>query len=156
MDILGRISRLNILLEWYEEITMTQKTFIKTYLIGTGYSFRSLVQCHYGRKMKVNRQICYWKVAESCISRYTGSRKRKTLGLAWVFETCKPGDSLPPSRPHLLILSNSVTAWWPSIETYDLWKPVSLKPLQVSTHSLLPSSFSLSMLWPLWKKLQSL
>ena len=38
-------------------------------------------------------------------------RQRETLGLAWAFETSKPtlSDTLPPARPHLLILSNSAT-----------------------------------------------
>jgi hypothetical protein len=37
--------------------------------------------------------------------------QRETLDLAWASETSKPtlSDTLPPTRPHLLILSNSAT-----------------------------------------------
>jgi hypothetical protein len=39
--------------------------------------------------------------------------KRETPGLGWVFQISKPtpSDILPPTRPHLLVLSNSATPW---------------------------------------------
>ena len=46
--------------------------------------------------------------------------KREMLGLAWAFKTSKKvHPTLPPTRPHLLILSNSATLWWPSICIYE-------------------------------------
>jgi hypothetical protein len=42
-----------------------------------------------------------------------GNRKRVTLGFAWAFENLTPSpiNTLPPVRPHLLILSNNATSW---------------------------------------------
>ena len=46
--------------------------------------------------------------------------KREMLGLAWAFKTSKKvHPTLPPTRPHLPILSNSATLWWPSICIYE-------------------------------------
>jgi hypothetical protein len=54
------------------------------------------------------------EVAESSLSTCKGSRRKKqTLSLTWTLETSKPSSSeiLPPTRPHPLSLSNSVTPW---------------------------------------------
>jgi hypothetical protein len=72
------------------------------------YSSRGLVHCHHDRKhgsMQADRHGAE-EVAESSISRFTGSRRRQTPGLAWALEISRPtpSDKLPSTRPHLPIL----------------------------------------------------
>lgn len=47
------------------------------------------------------------------------SRKREILNSDWTFWSTKSSDTLP-TRPHLLILSNSATLWWLSSQTFEL------------------------------------
>jgi hypothetical protein len=48
-------------------------------------------------------------VAESSTFASPCSRKREILDLAWAFEISKtnPRDTLPPTRPHLLLQSHT-------------------------------------------------
>ena len=76
------------------------------YLIGTGLQFQRFSPLSSWQK-------AWWHTGrhgagegtESSTSRSTGSRKRKSLGLAWAFETSKPipSDTLPPARSCLLM-----------------------------------------------------
>jgi hypothetical protein len=53
------------------------------------------------------------EVAESSTSASAG---RLTVGMAWAFGTLKhtPGDTPPPTRPHLLIVPLPIRLWGPS------------------------------------------
>lgn len=53
------------------------------------------------------------EISESSPSGSTGRRKREKLGLGWTSENSKPipVDTLLPSRPLLLTLSNTATPW---------------------------------------------
>jgi hypothetical protein len=65
---------------------------------------------------------------------------REPLGLAWFFETSNltPNNTLPPTKPHLLILSNSVTPWCASVQIYELMGEGGI-PIQTTTfHYLTP------------------
>jgi hypothetical protein len=69
------------------------------------------------RSMTPLRQTQCWRSAESYILiRWL----KEILVLVRTFETSKPipKDTLTPTRPHLLILSNSATSWRPSIQLY--------------------------------------
>ena len=77
------------------------------YLIRAGLQFRGLV--HYqGRK---HGSVQADTVLEEELRGLHPDLRQvaESLSLAWAFETSKPtpGDTLPPTRPHLLILSNS-------------------------------------------------
>lgn len=56
------------------------------------------------------------EVAETTISGSAGSRKIKSLGLAFALETPKPNpsDKLLPTRPHFQIVPLSMGPWGPN------------------------------------------
>jgi len=90
--------------------------------LGLAYSFRGLVHCHCGRKHGDPQADT---VAENLTSGSTGSRKSGP-GLASEASNSTPRDilpPLPPTRPHLLVLSN----------VYEPMGPFFFKP----PHSLL-------------------
>lgn len=64
--------------------------------------------------MVAERQIWCWKGGWD-FHLWSGRQQIQSepLRLAWASETSKltPSDSFPPTRPHVLILSNNVTLW---------------------------------------------
>lgn len=89
--------------------------------LGLAYSFRGLVHCYHAREhWQYTGRHGAGEAAESSTYKSSGSRKRKTLGLSWAFETSKlTYSNRLPTRPHLLILPNSATSWRLSIQTYE-------------------------------------
>jgi hypothetical protein len=79
------------------------------------------------------------EVAESSTSRSTGSRRTRATWPGSSFWNIK-AKRFPPTRPHLEILSNSATLWWPSIQVQ---RGFSIKPPQ-------RTSPDMSVLFPLW------
>jgi len=60
---------------------------------------RTLIHYHHSREHGDRRSIREIVETYNLIHRERGSQD-----LAWALETSKPSDTLPPSRPHLLIL----------------------------------------------------
>jgi hypothetical protein len=66
-----------------------------------------------------HRQTWCWRTSwEFYIPICRKQEKRMAPSLAWAFETskCTPSDTLPPTRPYLLVPSNKATPWWPGIQ----------------------------------------
>ena len=78
--------------------------------MGLAYSFRDLVLYPHGGIRGIMQAAM---VAQSSTSRSEGIKERESLDLAWAFEISKQarGDTLPPIRPQILLLSNGATPW---------------------------------------------
>ena len=83
-----------------------------------------------------SRQYVTGAVADSCTHWFSDSRQRERwLGWAWAFETLKPSDTPPLTRPHTSSsLPNSPANWRPSIQTYEPTRAI----LNPNYHFLLP------------------
>ena len=127
-----------VLLLWRD--TMTKAILTKW---GLDYTFRGSYHYHHGGEHG-DGQASAGAVAENYILVH---RQRKTdSSLAWTFEISKPtlqwctysNKATPtPIRPHLLILlilSNSFTPWWLSIQIYKFIGAILIQPTMLCKH----------------------
>jgi hypothetical protein len=80
------------------------------------------------------------EVAENSTYGFAGIRKRETMGLEWTFWNLK----VLFKRPDLLILPNSATPWWLSIQIYE---PIRAILIQATIYVLSMSSQEWESMW---------
>lgn len=73
--------------------------------------------------IEAHRQIKCWRRSWVLYSDPQAGGREPTgrLDLVWTFETSKPthSNTLTPTRPHHLILSNCSIPWWQRIQIYE-------------------------------------